>query len=136
MKKILILLLLCGNCHAQELDSLRFLNNIKEKIFKVEGHDDIYYDLNRKSLTQTSSVSNNHVDEQFVGFNYQMYNGSFLNKYDKEYLFVISLDSNSFTSFFGHVENYGNTTLIYVFDSSYNQISNVFFAWEAIKTMS
>src|ERR1700674_5065546 len=126
MKTTIILLFVCVNGYSQELDTLRFFENIKEKIFKVQGHDDVYYDLNRKSLILIENSYNNHdKKEELVNFNYEIYPGSFLNKYHREYLFIVTLDSNSFPTFFAHAENYGNTTLIYIFDSSYNQISDV-----------
>lgn len=126
MKKVVILLLFSLQLFAQDLDTMKFYYNIKDRIFLVKEHDDIYFDLNRKSLTQTSSRFIDAPEEVFVGLNYNIFEGSFLNKSQKEYLFLIFLDEEAY-GFFSHAENWGQTTLIYVFDENYNQISNVYF---------
>jgi len=67
--KILIFLILSIQCYAQELDTIRFYNNIKERVFLVKGHNDIYFDLNRRSLTQTTNQFRYKPQEEFVNLN-------------------------------------------------------------------
>lgn len=133
-KTILIILIIILNnvVYPQkqvDLDPYIFLDNIKQKVFKVkrqQGFDDIYVDLNSKSYIKPGSF-NNEKEEVFVEFDFQIYEGSFINKSALEYLFIIKLPENSFVYFFCHAENFGNTTMIYIFDSIYNQLSKVAF---------
>ncbi|RPI18681.1 MAG: hypothetical protein EHM58_04215 [Ignavibacteriae bacterium] len=124
--KILIFLILSIQCYTQEIDTLRFYNNIKERVFLARGTNDIYFDLNKKSITKSSNKYYSNPEEEFLNFVYKIFKGRFLHKYNTEYLFVITLDSNSYLPFFGHADGYGPSTLIYVFDSNYNQISKLY----------
>ena len=128
---IIILIIFNNIVYSQrqvDLEPHIFLNNIKQKVFKVkrsQGGEDVYVDLNTKSYI---SPGNPYVEEeQFVKFEYHIFEGSFINKNTLEYLFIIKLSEESIVSFFGHAENYGNTTMFYIFDSLYNQISDVAF---------
>lgn len=123
MKIFIIFFLLVTKGFAQELDTSLFLSNIKEKIFKIKDFDgnyrNIYIDLDRKSVTEAQEyIMDKKLEEQFPDFSYQIFNGSFLNKLQKEYIFVIR--SGYYTA---HVENGGLTTFLYIFDKNYNQIS-------------
>jgi len=111
---------------SENLDPKLFLNNITKKVFLIKGHDDAYYDLDRKSITKASSFGN-PIEEEFFNLKYSVYKGSFVNPGKIEYLFMIKIPEGEFSSFFPHAENYGNTTLIFIFDENINQISEVYF---------
>lgn len=107
-------------------------NNIKQKIFKVnrqDNYEDIYADLNNNSFIRIPNyyTGSNTKEEEFVVFDYSVYSGSFLNPNNKEYLLFVRLADDNYCSFFGHSENNGNTTFIYIFNNDYKQISEVFF---------
>jgi len=127
---IILLFLLNSNLYSQidseNLDPKLFLNNITKKVFLIKGHDDAYYDLDRKSITKASSFGN-PIEEEFFNLKYSVYKGSFVNPGKIEYLFMIKIPEGEFSSFFPHAENYGNTTLIFIFDENINQISEVSF---------
>lgn len=107
------------------LDPYDFLENIKQKIINVDGSG-IYVDLNTNSYIQPRTYYS-EKEEIFVEFEYQIYEGNFINKNTLEYLFIIKLPEGIYIEFFPHVASYGNTTMVYIFDSLYNQISDVSF---------
>jgi len=106
------------------MDANVLLNNIPERIFKIKGHDNIYFDLDRMSITRAGDFRQ-ESEEEFIEFSYNIIKGSFLNSNKIEYLFVLNI--KEICSFFSHSENYGNTTLIYVFNEDYKQISEAKF---------
>jgi hypothetical protein len=131
---ILTLFILYIDCIAQTPSPEALKNNLKQKIFKVnEGdkYESIYADLEKSSFLKVpNNVYGNYnkkTEEEYVIFDYSVYNGSFLNKYAEEHLLFIRLAKNSYCNFFSHASNYGNTTFIIIFDKYYNQISEVFF---------
>ena len=133
MKKIIliILIIIINNAvypqRQVDIDPYIFLNNIKQKVFKVKRQqvfDDIYVDLNTQSYIKLGSFDT-EKEEVFVEFEFQIYAGNFINRNTLEYLFMIKVSKDTFVHFFCHAENYGPTTMIYIFDSLYNQISEV-----------
>lgn len=121
---LVLMVMLFQTAYSQDYDTLRYLNNITEKIFKLkpinELGNDVYVDLNRKSVTIAAKYPGER-EETFTDFKYSIYEGSFLNKSYKEYLFVVY--SGYYTS---HADNGGLTTFMYIFDNNYNQISERF----------
>src|SRR5690606_25507278 len=134
------LFLLTKSIQAQDINPQIFLDNIELKIFPVSNtgsldtgdvHDirkQIYVDLNRKSFTAPRNYhSNEDSEEYFVNFDFVVRKGSFINSNQEEYLFIIFLNEENYLPFFGHANNYGNTTLVYIFDKNFHQISPVRF---------
>lgn len=97
---------------------------MKKKIYKLSDYQNIFFDLNNKSIIQTKGWQGNEPIEEIVGYESVIRKGSFLSKNAKEYLLHITWNS---CSFFGHVDNFGPLNQFIIFDDNYNQISDVFY---------
>ena len=100
---------------------------------KREGNlPEVFVDLIAKKYVQKTYPENAYSEKEGhkVDFDYLVYEGSFKNPGEKEYLLQITLARESYVPFFSHAENNGNTTMIILFNQDYNQISDVSFHYQ------
>lgn len=127
MVKFYLSLLLFTNTVLCQVTSDLLISNIKEKIYLAPGYNDIYFDLERKSITRISKNYNDQKEEDFIGYTAIVRNGSFINTHANEYLLIIKWKQSEDYFFFAHVENFGPMFQVVIFDSLYNQISPFYF---------
>jgi hypothetical protein len=124
---LLIFLVNISSLKSQLIEPEQLINNIKEKIYKPTGYDNIYFDLNKKSIVNTGDFEVKKTVEEIVGYEAKVYGGSFLNKNEKEYLLHLKWNSPEKYFSFPHVANFGPLNQFIVFDKDYNQISKINF---------
>jgi hypothetical protein len=100
------------------------LSNIKKKIYQPPNYKDVYFDLNKGSIIYLNNAWYNGTVEKEVGFTDTVFQGSFLNRGAKEYLLNITWNNSDL---FPHVDNFGPINQFIFFDSSFNQISRIYF---------
>ena len=120
--------------YSQQLSDVSpqlLISTMKKTYLKVKRDytPDIYVDLVKNKYTKERDPDNEYSKKEVnkVNFDYTVYEGSFINSGNKEYLLQINLSKGSYVTFFSHAENYGNTTMTVIFDQDYNQISEVSF---------
>jgi hypothetical protein len=112
--------------YAQIPTSELLINNLKQRIYQPTGYDDIYFDLDKQSIIQSKGLSNDKTTEEIVGYEANVYPGSFQNPNKKEYLLHLTWNMDKAT-FFPHAGNFGPLNQFVVFDSILNQISRIYF---------
>lgn len=120
---LILILISLTKLYSQSIDPNILLSKIQNRIFKHPYYSDIYVDLDKKSILSIDHEKNTSKEE-FFNFMLTSHHGSFLNKNNLEYLLVIKIDEIS--SFFGHAGNWGNTTLIFLFDENLSQIGEIY----------
>lgn len=107
--------------HSQSQANFLF-SKIKDRKIHIKGYDDYFVDFTRNSIIDVRQGKEETFD--FVG---DTYTGSFLNANKKEYILIVKLAKDQYSSFFGRADNGGNTTMIFTFDDKYEQIGEVGF---------
>jgi hypothetical protein len=108
------------------------MKNTYLKVKREKDMQDVFVNLIAKKFIQEAypNNSNSQKEVQEVNFDYLVYEGSFINKGEKEFLLQINLSKGSDVPFFSHAENFGNTTMIIIFNQEYNQISDISFHYQ------
>ena len=129
MKNLLIILLLSYTAllKAQVPEPDFLIDRIKDKIYQPISTGNTYFDLSKKSVFQMAYYETNKPVEEIVGYNAIIRKGSFLNRNATEYLLHIEWNQPTKYIFFNHAENYGPLNQFVVFDSTFTQISEIYF---------
>lgn len=113
--------------YSQTIDPMILYNNISNKLIKISDFENIFFDLNKRSITKMGNSYNHYMaEEEFFNLQLNVIEGSFLNNYKREFLLTIDLDTNEYCTFFPGAANGGKTYQFYIFDENHIQIAGPF----------
>lgn len=128
IRSILFIVLfgISSNVLAQLPSSYELIKSMKNKTIKADGYDNIYFDYEKGSLIIAAKKWDEITQEEYTGFTDSVAQGSFTKAFVKEYLLIVKWNSPENYGF-SHVENWGPLSQFVIFDSSFNQVSKVYF---------